>query len=300
MEIMRKLSLLSCFVLINGFAFSQNTQLQTYSDSLKVFGKTILSAEDDSTRIAANKKFTTFMEAALIVDNSFFFPFDSVKNVEIKTATDNSFRIITWILPKRDKSHYDYFGFVQTYNAKKKSSKVYSLMNKGDIENPQLAKLSPENWYGALYYQMIPCKRHGKMYYVLLGKRWIDWKKTQKVIDVVYISGEKISFGFPMFKIDKKTQDRVLFTYSADVSMSLRYDDKDKKITYDHLQPNDPKLEGMYEFYGPDGSYDALIFKSGTWMVEPAADVRNKKDKTSTKLPKDNSHPPVPNNGILR
>jgi len=295
---MRKLSLFSCFVLINGFAFSQNPQLQTYSDSLKIIGKTILSADDDSTRISANKRFTAFMEAALITENSFFFPFDSVKNIEIKTAPDNSFRIITWILPKRDKSHYDYFGYLQTYNQKKKSSKIYPLVNNaGEMDNAQLARLTPANWYGALYYQMIPCKRNGKMYYVLLGKRWIDWKKTQKVIDVVYVSGEKVYFGFPMFKVDKKIQDRVLLTYSADVSMSLRYDDKDKRITYDHLQPSDPKLEGMYEFYGPDGSYDALIFKSGRWVIEQAIDARNPKDKTSTKLPKDDSHPPIPNSG---
>jgi len=295
---MRKLSLFGCLVLINGFAISQNSKLQTYSDSLKVIGKIILSAEDDSTRIFSNKRFTEFMEAALITDNSFFFPFDSVKNVTIQTAPDNSFRIITWTLPKRDRSSYNYFGYLQTYNKLKKTSKIYPLVNTGgDIDNPQLAKLTPANWYGAVYYQMIPCKRHGKMYYVLLGKRWIDWKKSQKIIDVVYISGEKVFFGFPIFKINKKTQDRVLLTYSADVSMSLRYDERDKKITYDHLQPSDPKLEGMYEFYGPDGSYDDFIFKSGTWTVELASDVRNKKDKTSTKLPKDNSHPPIPNSG---
>jgi hypothetical protein len=224
-----------------------------------------------------------------------------VKNIEIKTAPDNSFRIITWTLPKRDRSSYEYYGYLQTYNMKKKSSMVYPLVNNtGEFDNPQLAKLNPANWYGALYYQMIPCKRHGKMYYILLGKRWIDWRKSQKVIDVVYIAGDKINFGFPMFKIDKKTQNRVLLTYNADVSMSLRYDERDRKITYDHLMPSDPKLEGQYEFYGPDGSYDVLIFQSGNWIVIPAADVRNKKDKTSTNLPKDNSKPPVPNTGRFK
>ena len=59
-------------------------------------------------------------------------------------------------------------------------------------------------------------------------------------------------------------RNRVIFTYDAQISMTLRYDDKIKGIVFDHLIKikNDPT-----EPYGPDGTYDALKIKKGKWLL---------------------------------
>ena len=45
--------------------------------------------------------------------------------------------------------------------------------------------------------------------------------------------------------------------------MTLRWDEKEKLIIWDHLAPIESKYEGMPEFYGPDFTHDALKFKKG-------------------------------------
>ena len=286
--------------MMNLFSYSQESkphhefiELKLYADTLKKVGHSILYGETDSIRISSNQRFIDVFEKALNSDNSFLFPFDSVTNVSILNAPDNSFRIMTWNLPAVDGSHYNYYGYIQTYNKRKNTSKLIPLHDCSDtISNPQTRKLNPDSWYGQVYYKMIPCKKGGRKYYTLLGIHWIDKLKTQKIIDNISISGDKIVFGNPFIKV-KKFFNRMLFTYSAQVVMALRYDAIKNSITYDHLQPSDPNLDGQYEFYGPDGSYDELIFKSGFWILKNDVDARNPKDNTST----DPKTPTEGNNG---
>ena len=49
--------------------------------------------------------------------------------------------------------------------------------------------------------------------------------------------------------------------------MMLRYDDKLKMIVFDHLSPSKPSYEGKYQYYGPDFSYDGLIFEKGKCKI---------------------------------
>ncbi len=278
------------FAMMNLLGYSQESkpkyvfiELNHYSDTLKKLGHDILYGETDSIRISCKEKFNEAMEKALNYEASFLYPFDSVKNVSILTAPDNSFRILTWYLPTVSGSSNSFYGYIQTYNKRKNTSKLFPLIDKSDtITNPQIRKLNTDCWYGQVYYKMIPCKKGGRKFYTMLGCRWMDKTKTQKIIDVVSVSGDKITFGLPIFK-QKKPLSRMLFTYSAQVVMSLKYNESNKIITYDHLQPSDPNMVGQYEFYGPDGSYDELIFKKGNWILKADVDVRNPKDKTSTK-----------------
>jgi hypothetical protein len=83
-----------------------------------------------------------------------------------------------------------------------------------------------------------------------------------------------------------------MFEYSADVSMSLKYNEKRNQIIYSHLGPRKegPSLEGLPQFYGPDGSYDALELKKNKWITVEDVDIRNEKsknDKAKKPNPKD-------------
>jgi len=54
-----------------------------------------------------------------------------------------------------------------------------------------------------------------------------------------------------------------MFQYAGEVSMSLKYNSSRKQIVFSHLAPNtpDPTLENQFQYYGPDGSFDALEMK---------------------------------------
>ena len=53
-------------------------------------------------------------------------------------------------------------------------------------------------------------------------------------------------------------------------------------------------LEGLPQYYGPDGSYDALEMKKGKWVTVEDVDVRNDKNKNDrAKKPDPNEQKPV-------
>ncbi|NJK97401.1 MAG: hypothetical protein HC905_23045 [Bacteroidales bacterium] len=73
--------------------------------------------------------------------------------------------------------------------------------------------------------------------------------------------------------------------------MMLNYDEMLKSIVFDHLAPSESRYTGQYEFYGPDFSFDGLIFKENQWVlvedVKPNRPARSgKKDRrpSSNKL----------------
>jgi hypothetical protein len=58
--------------------------------------------------------------------------------------------------------------------------------------------------------------------------------------------------------------------------MTLVWDEKYRRIIFDHLSPAYPELEGQYQFYGPDFSYDGFRYKKGKWVFEEMLDPRNR------------------------
>ena len=72
-----------------------------------------------------------------------------------------------------------------------------------------------------------------------------------------------------------------MFQYSAEVAMSLKYNDKRNQIIFSHLAPKDegPTLEGQWQYYGPDGSFDAYEQRKDRWVLQEDVDIRNDKTK---------------------
>ena len=50
--------------------------------------------------------------------------------------------------------------------------------------------------------------------------------------------------------------------------MMLKQDKKGKRIIFDRLAPSETKYDGYFMFYGPDGSYDALVCEGGIWKYK--------------------------------
>ena len=124
-------------------------------------------------------------------------------------------------------------------------------------------------------------------YYTLLAWDGYDGYSTKKVIDVMYFSGKnKIKFGLPIFKRSKKeSQKRVILEYDSKTSISVKHHKKEKQIVFDHLVPSRIDLEGLYEYYIPEGTFNAYNYKNGKWWLEQDIDIRNTQKVPKIKMP---------------
>ena len=164
--------------------------------------------------------------------------------------------------------------------------------NSKNLRNVEKKVLDSENWFGCLYYEIIQEKKNGKQYYTLLGWDGIDEYSTQKIIDVLHFTRNKITFGHPIFIKEKNKDNRVLIEYDERTSVSLSYNKKEKKIIFNNLIPIKKELEGLHEYYVPDGSNNSYNYKSGKWIFEKDIDARNVKNNNSRKKPKMGLLPP--------
>jgi hypothetical protein len=279
-----------------GFGFSQKKDtvyrpLDGLTAEIKELQKKVFESKKESDRFEANKEFIKLWYELLQNPASMEQNLDSIKGVSHLRSQDKKFRIITWNVFKNDGQQF-YFGFIQVNNRKvtKKGLfkkivtyeyEVFPLADKSStVTSPETFVGDPKKWFGMLYYDIIDCDG----YYTLLGWDGNDNLIQKKFIDVLYFrSNGTPVFGKDVFRIPKKSPKRIMFQYSAQVAMSLRYNDKRNKIVFSHLSPNDPDnmttLEGQYQYYGPDGSFDAYEQKKDRWVLVEDIDIRNEKSK---------------------
>jgi hypothetical protein len=272
---------------------------RNYEKRLIDLAKTVFYTRIEEQRFDANKKFIALWDEIVKQPKSMAYGFDSLKkDVSILVPRDKKFRLITWNLHKNDGSNYAYFGYIQVNNEKKikkgwfKTESVFAyeyfkLLDKSNatksIEN-HIA--TPDKWFGMLYYYILDCDD----YYLLLAWDGNDNLTQRKFVDVLSFKDDGTPvFGKDVFKFPKKNPKRLMFEYSTEVSMSLKYNERRDQIVYSHLAPKDEGsvLEGQYQYYGPDGSYDALERKKDKWVVVESIDARNPKSKTDKVAPPD-------------
>jgi hypothetical protein len=140
-------------------------------------------------------------------------------------------------------------------------------------------KLDHQNWYGALYYQIIPVQKGSKTIYTLIGWDGSSSFSDIKVIDAMYFTGSSVYFGYPIFQNEEGKQNRIFFEYKDQTMMSLRYEESRKMIVYDHLSPESPSLKGVYAYYVPDLSYDAFKWDGKYWQHKSDVVATNGADK---------------------
>ena len=247
-------------------AFSQKKLFMAYEDSLMRISPTILQGANNNERQAANEKFLMLWEPILDEAKSMKYPFDSLSTVAILTSDDNKVRFINWVIPQ-DNGTYKYQAIVQYYNYQNKYNVAYLEAIEEELREPEKMKLQNNRWIGALYYQLETIKRGKRKYYILLGWDGNDDRSNKKIADVLTIS-RGLTFGAPIFKIGKKPQNRFIIEYKEDASASMKYHTKEERILYTHLIPLSEGVKGLYDFYVPDGSVDALNLRNGKFIFE--------------------------------
>ena len=255
------------FVFLGISAFAQDYDVTKAENRLLMKLETLRSASTDQEKVSANEDFKSDLAAVLEYEESFDHPFLSLTSVGFIDSKDKMVRIINWNIEQDDKSQR-YYGFVQHYDKRKKSLSVTELKEEVfGLQQPD-GIIEAKNWYGALYYQIIPVKKGSRTIYTVLGWDGNTTMSNIKLIDAMYINGHSVKFGSPIFKIGKETKKRVFYEHSEKVTMTLRYEAGRDRIMMDHLSPEAPTMKGYYSFYVPDLSYDAFIFENNKWILK--------------------------------
>ncbi len=278
------------FAFIVTSAFAQDYSVSQAEDRLLMKLETLRNASNDQDKLTANEDFKSDLAAVLEHEEAFSHPFSYLTSVGFIDSKDKMVRIINWNVEQDDKSQR-YFGFVQHYDKRKKNLSVTEL--KEDVFGLRQPEdvVEAANWYGALYYKIIPVKKGSRTIYTVLGWDGNTTMSNIKLIDAMYINGRSVKFGSSIFKIGKETKKRLFYEHSEKVTMVLRYEADRDRIMMDHLSPEAPTMKGYYSFYVPDLSYDAFVFEDNKWVLKEdvigvnAHDV-NKKTEIYTKDPR--------------
>jgi hypothetical protein len=268
------------FLSICSFCFAQHSEeskdlkeLAVYRDSLTSIGNKFINDPDDLERKNANYRFIRMLVAALKVPHSYNYSFEAVKAISVLNAPDNRFRIFSWHVMNQDGS-YRYYGTIQMNSGDKLL--MYPLEDYSPLlKNPEDSVTDNHKWYGAQYYKIIRANPD-KPYYVLLGWKGNNVKSTKKVIEVLSFNRDnKPVLGMAVFNDKTKNRKRVIFEYTRQASMLLKYVPDESLIVFDHLSAPDEKMKDQPETFGPDLSYDGYRLKNDQWVLEENLDMRN-------------------------
>ncbi len=278
------------------------------TDSINRLAYTINFGENDIIKLNANEFLIETLYNVLITKESRSFLFDSIKNISYLAPEDKSFRMFTWAIKKEDGT-YESSGVLQTYNPKTNRAVIFTLKDKSaQYYTPENILGDVDNWFGAIYYKVLPSTINKKKYYTLLGWSGCNNLKQRKVIEVLSFraNGTPV-FGSKIFKkYTNKTAMRVVFEYSKQASMTLNYDKqtyylstgkRDPKtkrmiskaitadmIVFDRLAPLNESMAGVPEFYVPETNIiDAFITTHGRWTYVQDIEARNHVKKSEKK-----------------
>ena len=244
--------------------------LTEIEDTLGLLAFAVINDSVPEHRFGACRELIPSLVRALKVKNSFHYPFEQLKSVSIQYPQDSTFRIFTWQLYV-DVNDYRYFGAIQMNDSE---LKLFPLRDRSfEAEDIEQIALSPEQWYGAVYYNLKEVKGPEGKYYLLFGFDGNEFFKKRKLIDVLHFREEQPIFGAPVFHNTEdekqvRQKSRIVLEYTAEASIRMNYDELHQMIIFDHLIP----MNGLYGegvTYIPDGSYEGYELKNGRWMYVP-------------------------------
>ncbi|MGI9160421.1 MAG: hypothetical protein ACR2K1_11785 [Saprospiraceae bacterium] len=273
--------------------------LHAMEDTLAILANAVVNDSIEAERFAACKVLITNLVRALKTPNSFQYPFDRLRSVSILTPPDSTFRIFTWQLFVND-STYRYYGAIQMNTPE---LQLFPLIDRSfELSDfPVTDQLTPERWYGALYYSLLPIGNTRQRAYLLFGYDAFTFFEKRKLIEVLsFDPNGKPVFGAQVFNRPDSVRTaaaagpemRLILQYSAEAAIKLNWVPQYEKILYDHLIPM-PSPFGRGITKVPDGSYEGFNIVKGKLeyvnkvfndvnpevpMPEPILDNRKGKD----------------------
>ncbi len=295
LQVMKRLVFVLMFLPLLGWTQS-NEAMRDLELSLKPLVDRVFDAPTDNERFGANERLLQSLGEILTLPKAFSHPFEEISRLSILKSDDNRFRVFTWAVVDQD-GFYENFGFLLALNQRSNTYEPYRLYDKSDeIFNPEIAKCDDENWFGAVYYDLITTYNEGRVYYTLLGYNGNDIYSKKRVIEPISFRGQssKPEFGLSVF-FKERDRRRYIFEYNPETNFVLKWDSQyyerkiPKKSFWDRFrfrkkkerpnialknQPPDPRSmekEDMivYEVLEPlyEGMEDMFQFYVGSGVV---------------------------------
>jgi hypothetical protein len=256
---------------------AQKSKFLDYQSQLLKIAPQLVNGQTDEQKLKAHKELLELWDFVVDDPKSMKFAFDSLSPYfPILTSEDKKMRIINWFVPLSN-SINQYHAIVQYYDHKKNYQVEYLKPIEGEVKTANTLKLINSQWIGALYYQISSFKRGKNTYYLLLGWDANTERSNKKIIDVLHIS-KSLTFGAPIFRYKKQRLHRFILEYKEDAIVSVKYHQKEKMISFPNLIPIKDELEGLYDFYVPDGSINAFELVNGTFRYKEDIMNPNKVD----------------------
>lgn len=266
-------------------------KMKLIEDSLQLLSDVITNDSMLEVRKKACYSFIPKLVSALKLNNSFYHSFDSLESISTIYSPDSTFRIFTWqlVLPK---GMFRYYGVIQMRSSKLKIFPLYDMSDTMQYQTQQIT--GNQNWYGALYYNIILQLIDKKPVYTLFGFEAADYITRRKVIEILQFDKDgKPQFGAPLFqfKYDSThvklldTLNRFFIEYKYNAPTVLNYDEGMKMIVFDHVAPPNPKAKGATFSYVPDGTYEGFVWIKNHWQWV---------EKVFTYSINENDNPPIP------
>lgn len=246
-------------------------QIKTYEDTLGFLSYLIVNDSIEEDRFRAVNKFIPTLVKALKVKNSFDYPFERLKSISIQYPQDSTFRIFTWQLYV-DENDYRYYGAIQMNTGE---LELIPLIDRSfEIDHIEQEVLSPEKWFGALYYNIKDFDTNEGKKYLLFGFDGNNFFTKRKIVDVLSFENGKASFGAPVFISEDPAhsfspKNRLELVFSAEASIKLNYDEHLDLLIFDHLIQAGTSIASQGPVNLPDGSYEAYKLKNGYWTYVP-------------------------------
>jgi len=245
-------------------------KLKNLEDTIAVLGYAVVNEPDAKKRFGACRTLIPLLTKALKTKNSFNYTFDRLKTISIQYPKDSTFRIFTWQLYV-DTSEYRHFGAIQMNQPE---LQLYPLIDRSfTVENVEQDVLTPDQWYGAIYYNIVDFDTPEGKQYLLFGLDSYSFFTRRKVIDVLYFKEGKPSFGAPVFvsNVPKEVpvKKRMLLEYSAEASVRCNYDEFLEMVIFDHLMTGGSPIPGQGMTNMPDGTFEGYRYSDGVWEYVP-------------------------------
>jgi hypothetical protein len=256
-----RLLLLSLGVLMSNISFGQSELF----DDLSYYGDIMVNAFDAKHRVRAKQQFEVLIDDYITQGKYAEDDWAAVEEYTRMVVNDDESTVILTYQVDEGVHPWYYGGYIIVDDKATKLNQNATLDGDSAYQS-----YSAEDWYGALYYNMLPIKGN-KDSYLLFGYQFSKEFEKTKLIEVLTIDDQGISFGKDLFitRVEDGRDDikqRFLLEYSSDTNVSLNYNESIDMIIFDHTMPRMGQQAGQGNTFVPDGTYEGYQFDKGSFV----------------------------------
>ena len=248
------------------WGFGQANEMVLLEDSIIKCLNGIVTSDSDEDKTSYSSSLEQLLLENLTNPEVFNYSFERIEKMAILKPEDEAFMLFNWNIPLSNGIN-KFKAFLILPSEGVNVIEKFTIPKRAE-KKLESRYLDLDQWYGCLYYDVVPFKKGKSQVYTLLGYSPDKKALTKKYIDVLTIRNGKARLGEAVFEGEKGLKKRVIFKFSSEVSMTVRYQEKSDRIILDHLTPRSPNMEGNFQFYGPDGTFDAYELEKSTWKLK--------------------------------